>query len=206
MNLVSLHLTQQLQGQWVAKKDKKKKDKDNLGDASKLMEDSFGLDKHLKPKASDLGEEELGDGVFQKKVRVHRDASGEISQLIDADDPLTKEEELAMMKVYSKVAEQPPVIKKAPITDKGKVIHILATRLFQDYVKNASNMTRPNPLRDGIPGCACPLKSKIGCVDWCGKDKLGPRIWTASAQEVYDWIVEVVKRRANIVDSSKKSK
>lgn len=67
MNLVSLHLTQQLQGQWVAKKDKKKKDKDNLGDASKLMEDSFGLDKHLKPKASDLGEEELGDGVFQKK-------------------------------------------------------------------------------------------------------------------------------------------
>ena len=171
MNLVSLHLTQQLQGQWVAKKDKKKKDKDNLGDASKLMEDSFGLDKHLKPKASDLGEEEL-----------------------------------AMLKVYSKVAEQPPVIKNAPRTDKGKVIHILATRLFQDYVKNASNMTRPNPLRDGIPGCACPVKSKIGCVDWCGKDKLGPRIWTASAQEVYDWIVEVVKRRANIVDSSKKSK
>ena len=59
------------------------------------MEDSFGLDKHLKPRASDLGEEDLGDGMFQKKVRVHRDASGEVSQLIDADAPLTKAEELA---------------------------------------------------------------------------------------------------------------
>ena len=169
------------------------------------MEDSFGLDKHLKPRASDLGEEDLGDGMFQKRVRVHRDASGEVSQLLDADAPLTKAEELAEMEIYRKVLEQPPVIKNVPKTDKGKVIHILATRLFQDYVKNASNMTRPNPLRDGIPGCACPVKSKVGCVDWCGQDKLGPRIRTASAQEVYDWIVEVVKRRANIVDSSKKN-
>ncbi|MAV33698.1 MAG: hypothetical protein CMQ02_09710 [Gammaproteobacteria bacterium] len=189
----------------MSSKANKKTKQFELKDASKLMEDSFKLDKHLKPKASDLGDEELGDGVFQKKVRVHRDASGEVTQLIDADSPLTKEEELAQMKVYSKVAEQPPVIRNTPKTDKGKVIHILATRLFEDYVKNASNMTRPNPLRDGIPGCACPVKSKIGCVDWCGKDKLGPRIWTASAQEVYDWIVEVVKRRANIVDSSKKN-
>jgi hypothetical protein len=182
----------------------KKKKKKELKDASKLMEDSFGLDKHLKPRASDLGEEDLGDGMFQKKVRVHRDASGEVSQLLDADAPLTKAEELAEMEIYRKVLEQPPVIKNVPRTDKGKVIHILATRLFQDYVKNASNMTRPNPLRDGIPGCACPVKSKVGCVDWCGQDKLGPRIRTASAQEVYDWIVEMVKRRANIVDSSKK--
>lgn len=190
-------------GQWlVSKKEKKPK----LKDASKLMEDSFGLDKHLKPRASQLGDEDLGDGMFQKKVRVHRDASGEVSQLLDADSPLTKEEEMAQMKVYSKVAEQPPVIKQPPRTDRGKVIHILATRLFQDYVKNASNMTRPNPLRDGIPGCACPIKSEIGCVDFCGQDKLGPRRWTASAQEVYDWIVEMVKRRANIVDSSKKSR
>ena len=182
----------------------KKKKKKELKDASKLMEDSFGLDKHLKPRASDLGEEDLGDGMFQKRVRVHRDASGEVSQLLDADAPLTKAEELAEMEIYRKVLEQPPVIKNVPKTDKGKVIHILATRLFQDYVKNASNMTRPNPLRDGIPGCACPVKSKVGCVDWCGQDKLGPRIRTASAQEVYDWIVEMVKRRANIVDSSKK--
>jgi|TARA_R100000458_G_scaffold11025_2_gene8776 hypothetical protein len=182
----------------------KKKKKKELKDASKLMEDSFGLDKHLKPRASDLGEEDLGDGMFQKKVRVHRDASGEVSQLIDADAPLTKAEELAEMEIYKKVLEQPPVIKNIPKTDKGKVIHILATRLFQDYVKNASNMTRPNPLRDGIPGCACSLKSKVGCVDWCGQDKLGPRIRTATAQGVYDWIVEMVKRRANIVDSSKK--
>jgi len=182
----------------------KKKKKKELKDASKLMEDSFGLDKHLKPRASDLGEEDLGDGMFQKRVRVHRDASGEVSQLLDADAPLTKAEELAEMEIYRKVLEQPPVIKNVPRTDKGKVIHILATRLFQDYVKNASNMTRPNPLRDGIPGCACPVKSKVGCVDWCGQDKLGPRIRTASAQEVYDWIVEMVKRRANIVDSSKK--
>jgi len=189
-------------GQWLVSKEKKKP---KLKDASKLMEDSFGLDKHLKPRASELGDEDLGDGMFQKKVRVHRDASGEVSQLLDADSPLTKEEEMAQMKVYSKVAEQPPVIKQPPRTDRGKVIHILATRLFQDYVKNASNMTRPNPLRDGIPGCACPIKSKIGCVDFCGQEKLGPRMWTASAQEVYDWIVEMVKRRANIVDSSKKS-
>ena len=56
------------------------------------MEDSFGLDKHLKPRASDLGEEDLGDGMFQKKVRVHRDASGEVTQLLDADAPLTKAE------------------------------------------------------------------------------------------------------------------
>ena len=182
----------------------KKKKKKELKDASKLMEDSFGLDKHLKPRASDLGEEDLGDGMFQKRVRVHRDASGEVSQLLDADAPLTKAEELAEMEIYKKVLDQPPVIKNVPRTDKGKVIHILATRLFQDYVKNASNMTRPNPLRDGIPGCACPVKSKVGCVDWCGQDKLGPRIRTASAQEVYDWIVEMVKRRANIVDSSKK--
>ena len=189
-------------GQWLVSKKKKKP---KLKDASKLMEDSFGLDKHLKPRASQLGDEDLGGGMFQKKVRVHRDASGEVSQLLDADSPLTKEEEMAQMKVYSKVAEQPPVIKQPPSTDRGKVIHILATRLFQDYVKNASNMTRPNPLRDGIPGCACPIKSKIGCVDFCGQEKLGPRMWTASAQEVYDWIVEMVKRRANIVDSSKKS-
>ena len=189
-------------GQWLVSKEKKKP---KLKDASKLMEDSFGLDKHLKPRASELGDEDLGDGMFQKKVRVHRDASGEVSQLLDADSPLTKQEEMAQMKVYSKVAEQPPVIKQPPRTDRGKVIHILATRLFQDYVKNASNMTRPNPLRDGIPGCACPIKSKIGCVDFCGQEKLGPRMWTASAQEVYDWIVEMVKRRANIVDSSKKS-
>ena len=168
------------------------------------MEDSFGLDKHLKPRASDLGDEDLGDGMFQKKVRVHRDASGNVTQLIDAEKPLTKEEELAQIEIYKKVVEEPPVIKKPPQTDRGKVIHILASRLFQDYVKNAGNMTRPNPLRDGIPGCACSLKSKVGCVDWCGQDKLGPRIRTATAQGVYDWIVEMVKRRANIVDSSKK--
>ena len=82
------------------------------------MEDSFGLDKHLKPRASDLGEEDLGDGMFQKKVRVHRDASGEVSQLIDADAPLTKAEELAEMEIYKKVLEQPPVIKNIPKTDK----------------------------------------------------------------------------------------
>ena len=184
----------------------KKKKKKELKDASKLMEDSFGLDKHLKPRASDLGDEELGDGMFQKKVRVHRDASGNVTQLIDAEKPLTKEEELAQIEIYKKVVEEPPVIKKPPQTDRGKVIHILASRLFQDYVKNAGNMTRPNPLRDGIPGCACSLKSKVGCVDWCGQDKLGPRIRTASAQQVYDWIVEMVKRRANIVDSSKGKK
>ena len=121
-------------------------------------------------------------------------------------DSLTKEEERAQLDVYKRIVEEPPVIKKAPQTDRGKVIHILASRLFQDYVKNAGNMTRPNPLRDGIPGCACSLKSKVGCVDWCGQDKLGPRIRTASAQQVYDWIVEMVKRRANIVDSSKEKR
>ena len=183
-----------------------KKRKKKLKDASKLMDDSFGLDPHLKPKASDLGDEELGEGVFQKKVRVQRDATGNVTQLIDADKPLTKAEEMAKYEIYKKVVDEPPVIKKAPQTDRGKVVHILATRLFQDYVKNAGNMTSPNPLRDGIPGCACSLKSKVGCVDWCGQDKLGPRIRTASAQQVYDWIVEMVKRRANIVDSSKEKK
>ena len=101
---------------------------------------------------------------------------------------------------------EPPVIKNPPKTDRGKVIHILASRLFQDYVKNAGNMTRPNPLRDGIPGCACSLKSKVGCVDMCRHANLSHRIRTASAQQVYDWIVEMVKRRANIVDSSKGKK
>ena len=132
-----------------------KKRKKKLKDASKLMDDSFGLDPHLKPKASDLGDEDLGEGMFQKKVRVHRDAAGNVTQLIDADKPLTKEEERAQLDVYKRIVEEPPVIKKAPQTDRGKVIHILASRLFQDYVKNAGNMTRPNPLRDGIPGCAC---------------------------------------------------
>ena len=69
-----------------------KKRKKKLKDASKLMDDSFGLDPHLKPKASDLGDEDLGEGMFQKKVRVHRDAAGNVTQLIDADKPLTKEE------------------------------------------------------------------------------------------------------------------
>ena len=183
-----------------------KKRKKKLKDASQLMDDSFGLDPHLPVKSSDLGDEELGEGVFQKKVRVQRDATGNVTHLIDADKPLTKAEEMAKYEIYKKVVDEPPVIKKAPQTDRGKVVHILATRLFQDYVKNAGNMTRPNPLRDGIPGCACSLKSKVGCVDWCGQDKLGPRIRTASAQQVYDWIVEMVKRRANIVDSSKEKK
>jgi hypothetical protein len=184
----------------------KKKKKSELKDASKLMEDSFGLDKHLKPRASELGEEDLGDGAFQKKVRILRDASGEVTQLIDADKPLTKQEELAQLEIYKKVSEAPPVIKSMPKTDQGKVIHILATRMFEDYVKNASNMTRPNPLRDGIPGCGCSKKFDVGCVDWCGPDKLGPRKRIATAQEVYDWIVQVVRRRANIFDSSKKRK
>ena len=184
----------------------KKKKKKELKDASKLMDESFGLDPHLTPTSSDLGGDYLGEGIFQKEVRVHRDASGDISQLVDASKPLSKAEEMAKIDVYNKVVEAPPVIKKMPRTDKGKVIHILATRLFQDYVKNAGNITRPNPLRDGIPGCGCSLNSKVGCVDWCGQDKLGPRIRTASAQQVYDWIVEMVKRRANIVDSSKGKK
>ena len=77
----------------MSSKPNKKTKEFELKDASKLMEDSFKLDKHLKPKASDLGDEELGEGVVQNKVRVHRDAKGEVSQLIDADAPLTKEEE-----------------------------------------------------------------------------------------------------------------
>lgn len=51
-------------GQWLVSKEKKPK----LKDASKLMGRFFGLDKHLKPRASELGDEDLGDGMFQRKL------------------------------------------------------------------------------------------------------------------------------------------
>lgn len=71
----------------------KKKKSQEPKDASKLMEDSFGLDKHIKPKASDLGDEDLGDGTFAKKVRIERNAKGDIVNLRDFDSPLTAFEE-----------------------------------------------------------------------------------------------------------------
>lgn len=179
----------------MSKKKKKKQPKD----AGKLMEKSFGLDIHSKPKASELGDEDLGKGTFAKKVRIERDAKGNIVNLKDFDSPMSEFEEQVAKNLYKKILEQPPVIKK-PKSDRMKVIHMLAKRLFDDYVSNIKNQSRPNPLRDGIPGCGCG-KSKIGCVNICPDDKIKGRIYDGSPQTVYDWLVAMISNRANIYDS-----
>jgi hypothetical protein len=181
---------------------KKKKKTPKVKDASKLMEDSFGLDSHLKPKVSDLGDEDLGEGTYAKKVRIERDAKGNIVNLKDIDSPMSAFEEKIAQDMYKKILEQPPVMKK-PKSERGMVIHMLAKRLFDDYVSNIKNQSRPNPLRDGIPGCGCG-KSNIGCVNICPDDKIKGRIYDGSPQTVYDWLVAMVSNRANIYDSRNK--
>lgn len=174
-----------------------------------IDEDSsaWGRRQELQKGATDLGE---GFLMQEEPVLIQRDADGAITKLtplseipgvhfdgqVLTQDPdrLTSQQKEAQAMVAE--AKETPV--PLSTSDREKLRHILATRLFKHYATEASlrNRARWNPFRDGIP------ELPAGAPKFLSPSKEMPLV-PATEGQVYQYLLKHVAKRAEIVDTKR---
>lgn len=113
------------------------------------------MDKELKRrgiealKQGDLGEE-VDDGLFIKELgTVTRKPEPEKGEVVEAEPAKT--------------------LHRKPLYQREELVGEIAARVMDDYINSLNDLTKPNPIRDGIPVCAvhtfppgCVMKCKTG--------------------------------------------
>jgi hypothetical protein len=147
----------------------------------------------------------LGDGfhIHEEPVLVRRGPDGGIVELTPlAQIPGVHYERGRIVEedappVEGKTRETPVLLSRS---DRDKLRHILATRLFKNYATEASlrDRTRYNPIRDGLP------KEELADDD---PRKLAPGpqlpLYRATEGEVYDYLLRFVASRAKVIDTKR---
>jgi hypothetical protein len=152
--------------------------------------DRSDVDKHSNIDKDDLGED-WGDGFYVQEefVLVERGPEGEIVRTT----PLSEVTTLDPGAPPEEAAPARP-IRSVPVSEREKLVDILATRLFKWYESLGPSPKELNPIYDGIPTCH---EHPTGC--WLDCKRKGPK-YLASRGEVYEWMKRVIAARVQLIN------
>lgn len=162
--------------------------------------DRITFNKQLTKDATYLGE---GFHIHEEPVLVRRGPDGGIVELTPLSHlPGVHFERGRMVDEDAPPMEGKPREKLVPLSrsDRDKLRHILATRLFKNYATEASlrDRSRYNPIRDGLP------KEELADDD---PRRLAPGpqtpLFRATEGEVYDYLLRFVAQRAKVIDTQR---
>lgn len=159
------------------------------------------IDHHQNIRSDQLGDH-LGGGVFldPKPVVVERDPStGRIARLLTLDEHRQKQEriiEALRPDQIEEAKEALPILQPLQTSARDKLVAILAGRLFKYYEGIVMDLSRLNPLRDGIPLFAD--GSWVLEMD----PRRGSEIQRLQAPPgvVYEWLKAMVGSRASLTN------
>lgn len=156
--------------------------------------DDFDRDERVK--ASRLGED-WGDGFFvqEEPVVVQRNRDGSIRALRPLDD----------LPGILALDDDPPVeaepikpLKKIPLEARQKLVEILALRLFKWYKAQKPDITKYNPIYDGIPTAPPGAPDNLQPIP-------GTVMYPASETQVFEWLKrDVIGPRVNIINKRRR--
>lgn len=164
-----------------------------------------GIRHDLSEKGEDLGE---GFLIHDEPVLIQRGADGGIVKITPLSElpgvhfegtVLTLDEKpQKLVEAEAMVAEA----KESPVplsaSDRDKLRHILATRLYKHYESEASlrNRAKWNPFRDGLP------ELPEGAPEFLKPSAMMPLV-PATPGQVYEYLLKHVAQRAKIIDKKR---
>lgn len=136
--------------------------------------------------------EDWGDGFFvqTEPVMIERGADGAIIRTT----PLSEVRYWEKDTTPPVEADPIPTLKPIPLSEREKLVTVLALRLFKYYKSMPPSLTRYNPIYDGIldapPGSSVLLQPLPGS-----------KLYLASETEVFEWLKnKVIGPRVRIVE------
>lgn len=165
------------------------------------------IKKDLQEGATDLGE---GFLVHDEPILIQRGPDGGIVKITPLSElpgvhlegtVLKQDPDLLTSKQVEDdaiIADAKPELVPLSTSEREKLRHILATRLWNHYATEASlrNRAKYNPFRDGIPDLPA------GAPNFLQPTPEMPLIPATEAQ-VYQWLLKHVAQRAKVVDTKR---